>query len=138
MIPGVSPLTFYYRDIGEGIPLIFLHSGWGYRSYPFDYQIEAFSDRFKIIIPDRSGYGLSTRIEKLPADFHVRAAREMISFLDALGIRSAVLWGHSDGAVIAAWMGLLAPTRFSGLILEAFHYFKVKPSSRGILQVALS
>ena len=129
LIPGVSPVKAYYRETGEGSPLIFLHSGWGYRSYPFDYQIEAFSRRFKIIIPDRSGYGLSTRLESLPADFHARAAREMISLLDTLRIQGGVLWGHSDGAVIAAWMALLAPTRFTGLILEAFHYFKMKPRS---------
>lgn len=88
-----------------------------------------FGGRFKIVIPDRSGYGRSTKIEDLTADFHVRAAIEMISFLEALNIERGVLWGHSDGAVIAAWMGLLAPTRFTGLILEAFHYFKVKPRS---------
>lgn len=129
LIPGVSPVKAYYRETGEGLPLIFLHSGWGYCSYPFDYQIEAFSKQFKIIIPDRSGYGLSTRIESLPADFHARAATEMISFLDTLDIQRGVLWGHSDGAVIAAWMALLAPARFTGLILEAFHYFKMKPRS---------
>jgi pimeloyl-ACP methyl ester carboxylesterase len=129
LTPGVSPVKIHYRGAGDGLPLIFLHSGWGYCSYPFDNQIEEFSDRFKIIIPDRSGYGRSAKIEALPADFHARAAMEMISLLNALNIRRGVLWGHSDGAVIAAWMGLLAPTRFDGLILEAFHYFRVKPRS---------
>lgn len=129
LMPGVSPVKIHYREVGNGAPLIFLHSGWGYCSYPFDYQIEVFSSRFKIIIPDRSGYGSSMKLEGLPADFHARAATEMIGFLDAVNIGRGVLWGHSDGAVIAAWMGLLAPERFTGLILEAFHYFKVKPKS---------
>jgi 3-oxoadipate enol-lactonase len=134
MIPGVSPVKIHYREVGDGTPLIFLHSGWGYCTYPFNHQIEAFNSRFKIIIPDRSGYGGSMKIESLPADFHVRAATEMISLLDALNIQHGVLWGHSDGAVIAAWMGLLDPARFSGLILEAFHYFKVKPRSEGFFK----
>jgi pimeloyl-ACP methyl ester carboxylesterase len=129
LMPGVSPVKIHYREVGNGVPLIFLHSGWGYCSYPFDYQIEVFSSQFKIIIPDRSGYGSSMKLEGLPADFHARAATEMIGFLDAINIGRGVLWGHSDGAVIAAWMGLLAPERFTGLILEAFHYFKVKPRS---------
>jgi 3-oxoadipate enol-lactonase len=129
LIPGVSPVRIHYREAGDGLPLIFLHSGWGYCSYPFDNQIEEFSGRFKIIIPDRSGYGRSAKIDALPADFHARAATEMIRLLDDLNIRRGVLWGHSDGAVVAAWMGLLAPARFKGLILEAFHYFRVKPRS---------
>lgn len=130
IIHGVTPVNIYYREVGNGMPLMFLHSGWGYCSYPFDSQIEAFSSQFKIIIPDRSGYGRSIKIEYFPIDFHTRAAIEMIRFLDALGVNKVVLWGHSDGAVIAAIMGLLSPERFTGLILEAFHYFKIKPKSR--------
>jgi pimeloyl-ACP methyl ester carboxylesterase len=107
-----------------------LHGGWGYDIYPFDRQIDAFGDKFRILIPDRSGYGRSPRIDSLPADFHRRAAAEMASFLDALDIDRAVLWGHSDGAVIAAIMGLETPSRFAGLILEAFHYDRAKPRSR--------
>jgi pimeloyl-ACP methyl ester carboxylesterase len=46
----------------------------------------------------------------MPLDFHRRAAAETILFLDALGIERAVLWGHSDGAVISAMTGLAAPS----------------------------
>ncbi len=125
----------YYREEGRGVPLIFLHGGWGYEIYPFDQQIAAFKDRFRILIPDRSGYGRSGRIDSLPADFHQRAAEEMSSFLDALGIDQAFLWGHSDGSVIAAKMALAAPARFSGLILEAFHFYRVKPASRPLFEM---
>src|ERR1041384_4897257 len=45
-------------------------------------------------------------------------------------IERAVLWGHSDGAVIAAMIGLTQPARVSGLILEAFHFYRKKPGSR--------
>jgi pimeloyl-ACP methyl ester carboxylesterase len=84
-----------------------------------------------VICPDRSGYGRSTRlVNGLPPDFHYHAAVETLSFLDALGIKRAFLWGHSDGAVIAAIIGFTAPERVHGLILEAFHYFRMKPRSR--------
>jgi pimeloyl-ACP methyl ester carboxylesterase len=87
------------------------------------------------LIPDRSGYGHSTRVSgNMPLDFHCRAAAETIAFLDALGIERAVLWGHSDGAVIAAMMGLTAPERCECLILEAFHYFRRKPGSRSFFE----
>jgi pimeloyl-ACP methyl ester carboxylesterase len=111
--------------------LVFLHGGWGYGVYPFDRQIEALEGEYRILIPDRSGYGHSTRVAgEMPLDFHRRAATETVAFLDALGIERAVLWGHSDGSVISAMAGLVAPERCERLILEAFHYLRRKPGSR--------
>lgn len=133
--PGVRPITIHYREFGQGQPLIFLHGGWGYGVYPFDSQIAAFQEDHRILIPDRSGYGKSSRVEgDMPLDFHQNAAQEMLAFLDALGIPRAVLWGHSDGAVIAAMMGLVAPQRCAGIILEAVHFFRKKPASRGFFE----
>lgn len=122
-------MKIHYREYGEGFPLLFLHGGWGYEVYPFDQQIKEFSSRFQILIPDRTGYGRSHRVDSLPADFHARAAVESAAFLDALDIDRCVLWGHSDGAVIAAMMGLAAPKRYAGILLEAFHYYRLKPRS---------
>ncbi len=125
----IAGARIYYRDTGTGLPLVFLHGGWGYEVYPFDRQIEALGGRCRIIIPDRTGYGRSPRIASLPPDFHRLAAVETMQVLDALRIERAVLWGHSDGAVIAALLGLAEPSRFSGLILEAFHYTRSKTGS---------
>ena len=127
---GITPVTIHHREAGLGIPLVFLHGGWGYEVYPFDSQIEALADEYRILIPDRSGYGRSQRNSSLPSDFHRRAAIETMRWLDALKIERAILWGHSDGAVIAAWMGLIWPERVGGVILEAFHFLRVKPRSR--------
>ena len=134
LVPGASPVSIHYRSSGDGVPLIFLHGGWGYEIYPFDRQINVLGGRFRILIPNRSGYGGSTRIDELPTDFHQRAAGEMRSFLDELSIDRPVLWGHSDGAVIAIMMALNEPGRFTGLILEAFHYYRVKEGSRGFFE----
>src|SRR5712675_1759405 len=112
-----GPARLYYRDAGAGVPFLFLHGGWGYEVYPFDRAIAALSGEFRILIPDRSGYGKSTPITKLPLDFHRRAALETARFLDALNVERAVLWGHSDGAVIAALLALEEPSRFPGVIL---------------------
>jgi len=129
--PEVSPVTIHYREFGRGRPLIFLHGGWGYGVYPFDRQIAAFREEFRILIPDRSGYGHSTRVaEDMPLDFHRRAAAETIAFLDGLGIEQAAFWGHSDGSVISAMIGMTAPERCECLILEAFHLLRRKPGSR--------
>jgi pimeloyl-ACP methyl ester carboxylesterase len=132
---GVSPVIIHYREFGSGKPLVILHGGWGYGLYPFDRQIATFENKFRILIPDRSGYGQSSRINgEMPLDFHCRAASETLAFLEALGIEKANLWGHSDGSVIAAMLGLMAPQRCASLILEAFHYLRRKPGSRSFFE----
>lgn len=133
--PGVRPIKIHYKDVGGGRPVVFLHGGWGYRVYPIDRQIKAFGDRVRFVIPDRSGYGRSVRLPgEMPTNFHQRAAEETLLVLDALGIERAILWGHSDGAVIAAKIGLLAPQRCERLILEAFHLSRRKIGSRSFFE----
>ena len=129
--PGVSPVKIHYTIEGEGETLLILHGGWGYGLYPFDRQIAAVRTNWKVIVPERSGYGRSTHIvDGFPTDFHYRAADETLAFLDELGIERSVIWGHSDGAVIGAILGIIAPDRVKGLILESFHYYRVKNHSR--------
>ena len=133
--PGMRPVSIHYREVGAGRPVVFLHGGWGYGVYPVDRQIAAFGDRIRLIAPDRSGYGGSTRVAgEMPVDFHRRAAAETIAVLDALKIEKPVLWGHSDGSVIAAMIGLQAPERCERLVLEAFHFYRNKPSSRSFFE----
>jgi pimeloyl-ACP methyl ester carboxylesterase len=137
-----SPLArrtaeIHYREFGTGAPLVFLHGGWGYHIFPINKQLHVLKD-YRVLIPDRSGYGLSTKPADFGVDFHLRAAEETFGFLDALGIRDAVLWGHSDGSVIAAWMGLIAPERCRGFVLEAFHYARRKIQSRAFFETMVT
>jgi len=128
---GVSPVEIHYRDEGAGPPLVLLHGGWGYGVNPFDHQLENLRNEFRVVAPDRAGYGGSTPlVNGFAPDFHSRAATETLNLLDELSIERAAFWGHSDGAVIAAIIGFTAPERVSGLVLEAFHYYRMKPSSR--------
>ncbi|MCA9680098.1 MAG: alpha/beta fold hydrolase [Kofleriaceae bacterium] len=116
------------RDLaGAGVPVVHLHGGWGYDIYPVD---AAALPGARLVIPDRTGYGASTAIDALPPRFHEAAAIETERLLDALGIDRCVVWGHSDGAVIAALLGLRDPARYRGLVLEAIHVDRAKPGSR--------
>ena len=130
LAPGVSPVRVHYRDAGAGRPIVILHGGWGYGIYPFDRQIAALGATHRIVAPDRTGYGGSGRVVRQETDFHHRAAAETFAVIDALGLERPVVWGHSDGAVIALLMGLSNPGRLGGLIVEAAHFFRRKPASR--------
>jgi len=119
----------FVRQFGEGEPpVVVLHGGWGYHFYPSDDAIVGIARRF--VIPDRTGYGRSPRRTSLPHGFHAMYAAETTALLDELGISRCVLWGHSDGAVIAALLGIGDPERYEGIVLEALHLDREKPRSR--------
>jgi pimeloyl-ACP methyl ester carboxylesterase len=126
--PG-CPAEIFFREAGAGSPIVILHGGWGYEAYPFDAAVEALAPAHRVIAPDRVGYGRSGRVPALPRGFHRLMAEETFAVMDALGIGQAALWGHSDGAVIAAHMAFLAPERVSEVVLEAVHFFPFKRSS---------
>jgi pimeloyl-ACP methyl ester carboxylesterase len=137
LAPGVSPVTIFYRDEGAGPALVVLHGGWGYDIYPFDRQIAVLAAGCRIVIPDRTGYGRSGTIAEQPIDFHQRAAVETFAVMEALGLERPVLWGHSDGAVIALLMGLSDPERIAGIIAEATHFYRSKPASRAFFDTMM-
>ncbi|MDQ3369623.1 MAG: alpha/beta hydrolase, partial [Myxococcota bacterium] len=140
--PGRAPLDLYYREVGgpavraargespPAPPLLVLHGGWGAGFYPFDAALAALAGERRCVIPDRSGYGQSPRVSAFPPRFHEAGAAEAEAVLDALGIERCAIWGHSDGAVIAAWMAVRQPTRYAALVLEALHVDRAKPGSR--------
>ena len=63
LAPGRSPVRIYYRDLGHGAVILFLHGGWGYGIYPFDHQALALEGQRRIVIPDRTGYGGSGTLD---------------------------------------------------------------------------
>ncbi len=128
LLPGTRPIELHYRDGGSGGPLVLLHGGWGYDFYPHHDAISRLDRRF--VIPDRTGYGKSPHIASFPPNFHVAAAIETEKLLARLGLERSVLWGHSDGAVIATLLALRTPEHYEALIVEAIHLDREKPRSR--------
>lgn len=129
LAPG-APVAQHYLEAGQGAPLLVLHGGWGYGFYPFDAQIAELGGELRFLIPERTGYGRSPHLAALPPRFHEAAAAEAEAFLDALGVERCAIWGHSDGAVIAAIAALRRPDRYRAIILEALHLDREKPRSR--------
>jgi pimeloyl-ACP methyl ester carboxylesterase len=69
----------------------------------------------RLIIPDQRGHGDSER----PPDGYTpqRFAEDAIALLDALGITSATVTGHSMGSFVAQVIALSAPKRVRRLVL---------------------
>jgi len=68
-----------------------------------------------VVAPDRPGYGASRQ----PAGGFTAGARAVLAELDAQGLDSAVLVGHSYGGGVALATAALAPDRVEGLVLLA-------------------
>jgi 3-oxoadipate enol-lactonase len=133
--PACAPARVHCRDAGAGPAVVLLHGGWGYEPYPFEAAMATLSATHRTIAPDRVGYGRSDAgAGDLPRDFHRRMADETVLLLDALGVERAALWGHSDGAVVAAWTAILHPDRVHALVLEALHFRAAKPASLGFFR----
>lgn len=129
-LPGrMTPVAV--RDAGRGRAVVILHGGWGWGAYPFDDAIRRLGEDHRVVAPDRTGYGGSGALPAfdLPTGYHRMYAEETLRVLDALGIDRVAVWGHSDGAVVAAWLTIEAPERVRGLLLEGFHHRRAKVGS---------
>ena len=130
----LNEVTLYYEENGQGAPLLLLHAGWGLAVNDFAHQHSALADEFCMIVPDRRGYGRSTRVETLGADFHWQAADDMWALLDTLQVNQTCIWGHSDGAVIGAIMAITQPARVRGLVFEGGHLYTRKPNTQSAFE----
>lgn len=133
----VNDAQLYYEDCGVGPALLLLHAGWGTPINGFTHQVAVFSEDYRLIIPDRRGYGCSSSLNELGPDFHHLAAADMVALLDGLGIEQAHVWGHSDGAVIGALMAIHYPQRIRSLVFEGGHLYCRKPRSVSLFRQVL-
>lgn len=108
-------ISLYYREDGEGKPLLLLH-GNGEDGSCFKNQTEHFSGRYRVIAVDTRGHGRSPRGT---APFAIEQFADDLKCLMAeLGIGKAVILGFSDGANIAMRFALRYPDMTDALILN--------------------
>lgn len=107
--------VLHYHEAGQGEPVVFLHgSGPGVTGWRnFGTNLPRFADRYRCLVLDFPGYGLSYEIDNHPADESVRAVG---LFLDALGLDRVRLVGNSLGGIVAAQYAQSAPERVSQLV----------------------
>lgn len=115
--------------------LVFLHEGLGSVALWKDFPERVVRRTgLPAVVYSREGYGRSApRSAPLPPDFMQRHAREALPvLLDELGVKRALLVGHSDGASIAIVHATMQSHRAMGLVLMAPHLFVEDLSIRSI------
>ena len=129
LIAGGKALEYYCvgPSPDKAPTIVMLHEGLGcaalWRDFP---QKVAEATGMGVFVYSRQGYGQSDPAElPKPIDFMTREAVDVLpEVLDQIGFERGLLFGHSDGATIAAiYAGSIEDFRVRGLILMAPHFF---------------
>ena len=109
----VNGLQLFYRDTGEGQPLLLLH---GFTGCGDDWQ-HVFAtplEGYRVIAPDLRGHGRSTNSG---GTFTFKeAARDIFALLDSLGVDRVQAIGVSAGANTLLYMATQQPSRIDAMI----------------------
>lgn len=113
----VAGIRTCYYEKGTGEPLILFHGGnfgspdLADSSLDWDTVFDALSARYRVVAIDKIGQG-RTGIPRRDEDYAMAAVvRHACAAMDALGIKSAHLVGHSRGAYLTCRMTLERPDR---------------------------
>jgi haloalkane dehalogenase len=107
--------SLHYVDEGAGQPILMLH---GNPTWSFYYRnlIRGFSQKFRTIVPDHMGCGLSDK----PQDYdysletHIQNAYQLIKFLD---LQKIILIVHDWGGAIGFGLATRYPELFDRIVI---------------------
>ncbi len=102
MILQTSKVKLYYEKYGEGQPLILLH-GNGEDHKIFEKSIVLLKTYFTVYALDSRGHGESSPVDEL---HYEDMADDAYEFICKLQIEKPIIYGFSDGGIIALLVGI--------------------------------
>lgn len=110
----IRNIDMYYEEYGVGKPLVLLHGfgGCAQNWHPF---IAELSERYRLIVVDLRGHGLSTNPENMFT--HREAANDVFLLLEKLGIDQFSAMGMSSGGMTLLHMATSQPSRIQSMVL---------------------
>lgn len=112
----VDDIHIYYEIYGQGKPLVLI-AGTGISCAPWRvFQVPEFSKHYQVLIYDHRGLG---RSDKPDIPYTTRLfAKDCAGLMDALGIETAHVMGHSMGGRVAQCLALDYPQKVRSLVLS--------------------
>jgi len=101
------------RSDGHGAPLLYLHGAGGLRGW--DPYLAALATSFTVYAPAHPGFESSSGLEHIDDIIDLEIFYN--DFLDAIGIESVHVVGHSMGGMLAAELAACSPHRVRKLVL---------------------
>lgn len=114
-LADVNGARIAYDDTGGEHPPVVLGHGFLMDRTMFAPQVDALSDRHRVITWDQRGFG-ETDYDGQPFTYW-DSATDCLGLMDHLGIDRAVVGGMSQGGFISLRVALIAPERVRGLVL---------------------
>ncbi len=116
----VNGIDTYYEDEGEGVPVLFIHGGFGGAESALYWKQSTFKgvlppDRFRVITYDRRGGGRSSFVKGHYALKDL--AKDARALLRHLGVERSIVVGDSLGGIVAQRYGLDYPEAVESLVL---------------------
>ena len=113
-------LTMGYAEHGDGANVVLaVHGNLGCSQW-LDLAMPLLPPDLRVIAADWRGCGDSDKPQPAPDHSNYAMAvhaRDHLALLDALGIRTCHLYGHSTGGIIVSHMLALAPERFGKVLM---------------------
>src|SRR3954465_10608447 len=128
----VDGVRLHYIEQGQGEPLVLIHgNGTLIQDFTINGLVDRLSERYRVIVFDRPGYGYSDRPRHL---WTPRAHATLFEHaLQQLGVERAIVLGHSWGTMVAVSLALQSPSLVGRLVPLSGYYF---PTAR--MDVALN
>lgn len=117
-------IRYHYLDEGEGEPVVMVH---GNPSWSFYYRelVKSLSGRYRVIVPDHIGCGLSDKPDDSKYPYTLaRRVEDLTTLLDELGLEKVNLVVHDWGGMIGFAWATRHPDQVSRLTVlntAAFH-----------------
>ena len=121
---GVNGVSIYYEEVGQGLPLVFVHEFAG-DAQSWQPQMRFFGRRYRAIAYNARGYPPSEVPKEFAAYSQEQAAEDIRGVLDALGIARAHVCGLSMGGYATLHFGLRHPGRALSLVVAGAGYGSV-------------
>ena len=115
-VEAANGISYAYREVGEGTPLVALQHFRGNLDNWDPALIDALATTRRIVTFDNVGVGGSTGAT--PSTF-TEMARDAIAFLDALELEQVDLLGFSIGSFVAQELALIRPASVRRVILAS-------------------
>jgi non-heme chloroperoxidase len=115
-VAGKDGVRIYYKDWGEGQPIVFSH-GWPLSADDWDPQMMFFAARgYRVVAHDRRGHGRSDQTwDGNEMDTYADDLRALVLALD---LKDAIHVGHSTGGgEVARYLGRHGTDRTKGAVL---------------------
>lgn len=127
-------VSIHYEVEGDpAAPPLMLHHGWtsdieSWRDFGY---VRALEERFRLIMIDARGHGLSDVPENSDDYDPELFVADIEAVLNAVGIESVIFWGYSMGAAIGFQLAVSTPGRIDRFIAGGMHPYGNSPGDDG-------